>query len=395
MSAVAKTERKAPRLIGIRELVLLAIIIALLSFFIFSGREKTIWAIVFEFSIFAIITLSLNLETGFTGIPQFGRVAAVITGAFAVGALPGRLMAYIIGEPWGAEYANAVFNYRIVPVINELLASNIFYSIGFLLLCLFTAAVFGAAIGWLISRPAIRLKEAYLGISLLAFGDFFMWVGHNWNIMVGGSTPINVPDPFRIFGGDRFMAAVLVLFFIAIVIYIYLERLTKSPFGRNLKMIRDNEVSASAAGLDVVKVRTRSLVIGSAIAAMGGGLYVIYTGSIGAIGFQKLTFTFWPWAYMMLGGIGSNFGVLMGVMLLVILKTMIIVFRYDWFAFMVNVGIDPMWLEFTLMGAVIVLVILFVPHGLVPEKVEPVLPEERVKRVLAKRQLEKTSEPVS
>ena len=369
-----------------RIVFVLAVIIALLAFLYFSRGISIILSILIQVTIFSIITMSLNLETGYTGIPQFGRVAAVIAGAFAVGAIPGRIMAAFMGLPAGAEYASDTINFRLVPQINALLASSWLISLGFLVMCLVLAALAGALIGWLISRPAIRLKEAYLGISMLAIGDFFMWVGHNWSTMVGGSTPVNVPDPFRIFGADRFNVIVPVFFVIAILIFVYLNKLTKSPFGRNLRMLRDNELSANAAGLNIVKVRTQSLVIGAAIAAIGGGLYVIYTGSVAAIGLTRLTFTFWPWAYMMLGGIGSNIGVFMGVFLLTILRTMIIIFRSTWFGFLLQVGIDPLWLEYTLLGAVIIIVILFLPHGLVPEKVAPMLPSKRINKVMADRQ---------
>ena len=372
--------------IASRIVFVLAVIIALLAFLYFSRGISIILSILIQVTIFSIITMSLNLETGYTGIPQFGRVAAVIAGAFAVGAIPGRIMAAFMGLPAGAEYASDTVNFRLVPQINALLASSWLISLGFLVMCLVLAALAGALIGWLISRPAIRLKEAYLGISLLAFGDFLMWVGHNWSIIVGGSTPVNVPDPFRIFGADRFNVIVPVFFVIAILIFIYMNKLTQSPFGRNLRMLRDNDLSANAAGLNIVKVRTQSLVIGAAIAAIGGGLYVIYTGSVAAIGLTRLTFTFWPWAYMMLGGIGSNIGVFMGVFLLTILRTMIIIFRSTWFGFLLQVGIDPLWLEYTLLGAVIIIVILFLPHGLVPEKVAPMLPANRVKKVMAQRQ---------
>lgn len=369
-----------------REVMVIIVILALLTFLFLRRGVPIILTIFIDFAIFAIITMSLNLEVGYAGVSQFGRVAAVIVGAFAVGAIPGRLMALFMGLPYGLEYASDTVNFRVVPAINELLAGSFLMSLGFLLFCIVIAAVCGAGIGWLISRPAIRLKEAYLGISLLAFGDFFMWVGHNWKGMVGGSIPVYVPDPFRMFGPNRFTVTVLVIFVIAFLVFIYLNKLTKSPFGRNLRMIRDNDISAAAAGLNVVKVRTRSLVIGSAIAAIGGGLYVIYTGSVGAIGFTKLTYTFWPWVFMMLGGIGSNVGVLLGVFLLTIFRTMIVIFRSQWFGFLLVIGIDPLWLEFMLMGVVIIAVILFLPHGLVPEKVEPMLPANRVKKVMAQRQ---------
>jgi branched-chain amino acid transport system permease protein len=373
--------------IASRLVFVLAIIIALLAFLYFSRGISIILTILIQVTIFSIITMSLNLESGYAGIPQFGRVAAVIAGAFAVGAIPGRIMAAFMGLPAGAEYASDTVNFKLVPQINAVLASSWLISLGFLIMCLVLAALSGALIGWLISRPAIRLKEGYLGISMLAIGDFFMWVGHNWKLLVGGSTPVNVPDPFRVFGADRFNVIVPVFFVIAILIFIYLNKLTQSPFGRNLRMLRDNDLSANAAGLNIVKVRTQALVIGAAIAAIGGGLYVIYTGSVAAIGLTRLTFTFWPWAYMMLGGIGSNIGVFLGVFLLTILRTMIIIFRSTWFGFLMQVGIDPLWLEYTLLGAVIIIVILFMPHGLVPEKIAPMLPSKRIKKVLADRQV--------
>jgi branched-chain amino acid transport system permease protein len=364
-------------------LITLAILIVL-TYFLVSRGVPMVLTIVIDFAVFAIVTMSLNLETGYTGIPQFGRVLAVIAGAFAVGAIPGRLMSMFMGLPWGFDYAKDSIHYQISPELTAVLANSWFLSLIFLLFCVLIAAASGAGIGWLASRPAIRLKEAYLGISLLAFGDFFMWVGHNWEPLVGGSTAVYVPDPFRVFGGGRFQVVVIVIFLAAMLVYAYLNRLTSSPFGRMLRMIRDNEVSASAAGKDVTKIRTQSLVIGSMLAGIAGGLYVIYTGTVTAMGYSRLVWTFWPWAFMMLGGIGSTTGVLLGVMVLTIMRTMITVYRFQVFGFLMAWGINPLWLEYTLMGAVIVGVILFLPHGLVPEKVQPMLPANRVKRLLAK-----------
>jgi branched-chain amino acid transport system permease protein len=366
------------------EIMIIILIMFVLAYFYISRGLPMVLTILVDFAVFAIVTMSLNLETGITGIPQFGRVLAVIAGAFAVGAIPGRIMAYFMGLPFGLDYTKDIIQFQIAPEITATLSVSWLLSLMFLLLCLVTAAVSGAVIGWLTSRPAIRLKEAYLGISLLAFGDFFMWVGHNWAPMVGGSTSVSVPDPFRIFGEYRFEAVVIMIFIAALLVYAYLNRLASSPFGRTLKMVRDNEISASAAGKDVVRIRTQSLVIGSVLAAIAGGLYVIYTGTVTATGYSRLIWTFWPWAFMMLGGIGSTIGVLLGVMVLTIMRTIITVYRFEIFGFLMAWGINPLWLEFTLMGAVIVGVILFMPHGLVPEKVQSILPARRLDRVLSK-----------
>lgn len=145
-------------------------------------------------------------------------------------------------------------------------------------------------------------------------------------------------------------------------------------------MVRDCDVAAAVCGKDIVRIRTQSLMIGSALAAVGGALYVIYAGTCTAIGFTRLTWTFWPWAYMMLGGIGSNRGVVLGVLMLTVARTLIITYRSTLFGFLLTWGIDPMWLEYTLMGLVIMLVVLFMPHGLVPAKVESILPAGRVRK---------------
>ncbi|MBC7338688.1 MAG: branched-chain amino acid ABC transporter permease [Firmicutes bacterium] len=376
---------RAPEILRRREVIITLLVLAVLAYIFFTGGVPLLLTILLDFAIFSIVTLSLNLEVGHTGISQFGRVIAVIAGAFAVGAVPGRLLAWFMGLPHGAEYADDAVNYTVVPKLTELLASSVVLSVAFLLFSLILAAVCGALVGWLTSRPAIRLKEAYLGISLLAFGDLMMWVGHNWEPLVGGTTAVFIPDPFRVVWAYRFPAAVGTALVLVFLTYVLVRRLTKSPFGRALNMIRDSDVAAAVCGKDMVKLRTYSLMIGSALAAVGGAFYVIYAGTCTAVGFTRLTWTFWPWAYMMLGGIGSDVGILLGVLVLVVARTLILINRTTLFGFLMAWGIDPMWLEYALLGLVIIVVVLFMPHGLVPAKVEPVLPVERVRQVAERR----------
>jgi len=382
--------RNLKQLILRREITVTLIVIALLGYFLISRGVPSVLTMLIEIAIFGIVAMSLNLEVGYTGISQFGRLIAVITGAFVVGAVPGRILAWVKGFPAGADYAVDTVNFQVVPQLTELLADSWLLSIAFLLLCLVLAAISGAVIGWFTSRPAIRLKESYLGVSLLAIGDFIMWIGHNWVPLVGGSAGVYIPDPFRVVTGARFEAVVIAMFIIMLLIYFFINKMTKSPFGRTMKMVRDNDISAAAAGKNVVKIRTQSLMVGSALAAIGGALFVIYTGTTTASSFTRLTWTFFPWAFMMLGGIGSNVGVILGVAIFTILRTMITIYRFQVFGFLIDVGINPLWLEFTLVGALIILVVLFMPHGLIPEKVEPILPASKVQIVTAGKQAVKT-----
>jgi branched-chain amino acid transport system permease protein len=344
------------------------------------GVALLVIGVLIDFSIFLMVTLSLNLEVGFTNIPQFGRVIAVAAGAFTVGAIPGRLLALAMGLPAGADYASDLTNNVVVGQINNLLGANIPLSIAYFVLSLVLAGVVGGLVGWLTSRPAIRLREAYLGISLLAFGDMLVTIGVNWQPLVGGTLPVGVPDPFRWIWDVRSLAFCVVALALALVTLMLTQRLTKSPFGRTLKMLRDNEVVSMAFGKDIVKVRTRSLVIGSIIAAVAGGLEVMYVGSDNAASFTRLTWTFFPWAYMMLGGVGNNRGMVFGVLIFIIADNIILHLS----SIITFLPFDPTRLVNLLVGFVIVLIVLFRPRGLIPEKTETTIPQNRIEEILKK-----------
>lgn len=335
--------------------------------------------IIVDFSISLIVTLSLNLEVGLLNLPQFGRLLAVLAGAIVAGAIPGRILAAILGRPYGAEYAHHTYNYPLVNEINMYLSENVLLSVGFLILTLVLAAALGGLIGYLCAYPAVRLREAYLGITLLAFGDVLMNVAWNYEPLVGGTTGVNVPDFFRFLGAARFSGAAFVILGIALLVFLIVERYFRSPFGRALKAVRDAEVAASIYGKDVVKIRSQALIIGGSIAAIGGALWAIYTGSMKAITYTRLTWTFWPWAFMMLGGTGNNLGVFLGVLAFVVIRAMIYIYKSVISAI---IPIAPEWLEYILVGLAIILITLFRPQGILPEKPLLLLPKEKIQKFL-------------
>ena len=344
--------------------------------------------ILINFAIGLIVTLSLNIEVGYAGIPQFGRVLAVLVGAIVAGAIPGRILAAMMGQPYGAEYAYHLVNYKLVAQINEVLATNPLLSIGILVLTLVIAAVLGALVGYITAYPAIRLREAYLGITLLAFGDTLQVIAWNYEPLVGATQGVLVPDPFRWIGTGtvRFVSATFIILGIAVLVFLYVERLGSSPFGRTLKAMRDAEVAAKVYGKDIPKLRAQALITGSAIAAIGGALWAFYVGSMKAVTYNRLVWTFWPWAYMMLGGIGNNVGVLVGVLVFSIVRSLIYSYKGILSAI---IPISPSWLEYILVGLAIVLIALFRPQGIIPEKPALTLPRERIEEI--RREVEKTA----
>lgn len=356
----------------------LFIIIALFIIIYLRYGIIQIYAILIEIAIALIVTLSLNLEVGVTGISQFGRVICVIAGAYMVGGICGRIVALILGVPSGTEYADFMLNYRLVTEINEALSRNPILSIGVFLMYLVMAAAFGAFLGWLTSRPAIRLRGPFLGISLLAFGDALMYLGTNWWPLVGGTQAIHIPDPFRFLERWRFNVLTIISIAIALLILLLLELVDKSPLGRTFRAVRDSIVTADVYGKDWVKLRTISLMMGGAIAAVGGAIYVVYTGTCSAFAFTRLTWTFWPWAYMMLGGSGSHIGMLFGVILWLQIRVFILVERH---ALAGVVPFDPIWLEYILGGAMLMVIPILRPYGLVPERAKPILSGGRISRI--------------
>lgn len=337
--------------------------------------------ILINFAVGLIITLSLNLEVGYAGIPQFGRVLTVLMGAIVAGAIPGRIMAVILNEPWGAEYANHLINYKLVEEINnKLLVNNPLFSIGILILTLIIAAILGGIVGYITSYPALRLKEAYLGITLLAFGDALQIIAWNYQPIVGATEGVTVPDVFRWIGAgpSRTLGSTFIILGFGILVYLYVEVTGRSPFGRALKAMRDSEVAAKVYGKDIVRLRGQTLVIGGALAAVGGALWAFYAGTMKAYTYNRLTWTFWPWAYMMLGGTGNNLGMFIGVLVFSIVRTLIYAYK-SYLTYIIP--INPAWLEYLLVGLVIVAISLFRPQGIIPEKPVLTISKERIEKL--------------
>jgi branched-chain amino acid transport system permease protein len=253
-------------------IITLLIIIAFFAFLFLRYGGVIIYAVLIEIAIALIITLSLNLETGVTGLSQFGRVIAIIAGAYMVGGICGRLVALFLGLPSGPEYADFMLNYRLVTEINNVLRGNPGLSIAVFIMYLVLAAAAGAFLGYLTSRPAIRLRGPFLGISLLAFGDALMYWGTNWWPLVGGTQAIHIPDPFRFLEELRFQVLTILSLGIAILILLVLEMIDKSPLGRTFRALRDSEVVSDVYGKDIVRMKTISLMMGSAKAAIGGAI---------------------------------------------------------------------------------------------------------------------------
>jgi branched-chain amino acid transport system permease protein len=177
--------------------------------------------------------------------------------------------------------------------------------------------------------------------------------------------------------------AALVIF--SIIVVLYAVRTSRSPLGRELRAIRENEDSAEAFGKDSVAVRRRVLIIASAISAMAGILYSFYSLNVYSTTFQYTTWTVYPWLMMVLGGVGSNLGAVIGtfVYLLIMKLTDILQFSFQGY-----LPFSVTWLQYFLIAGLLMGVLFLRPEGLLPERPTKTISKNKILEMLKKRRSE-------
>ena len=208
----------------------------------------------------------------------------------------------------------------------------------------------------------------------VVFGTRFACVsGEIARIVVRGYDPIicahngvaGVAQPFAFIGGRpasiAFMLLVLTLTFL---VYGYSERLIRSPYGRLLKAIREDERTAKSLGKDAAKIRAQVMAIGSVIAAISGVLFALNIGFVNTNDYV-VTLTLDVWVMIVLGGIGNNRGALLGALIITILDrvTAIVALQMN----MLGSQLEFNYLRFILFGVILLLMLRFSPGGILPE----------------------------
>jgi branched-chain amino acid transport system permease protein len=232
--------------------------------------------------IYIILTMSLNLIVGYTGLASLGHAAFSCVGAYASALL--------------------AINYGLSPLFGLLIGAA-------------TAAVLGAFIG----IPSLRLKGDYLALATFGFGVIVYSVAKNWVAVTRG--PMGLPGipAFSIFGfqlSDIWQYLVLVVVFV-LVTYFVINRIVSSPFGRVLRGIREDEIAALAMGKNINKYKIIVFIIGAFFAGIAGSLYAHYITFIDPSSFtvmESITILL----MVVFGGMSSLSGSFIGATVLVI-----------------------------------------------------------------------------
>jgi branched-chain amino acid transport system permease protein len=330
------------------------------------------------YAIYLAISLSLNLEFGYAGVPNFGKVMFVAAGAAFGGLLSGFLAIQLTGIGQGKDYL--ALSGRIVNSVDLQIAKDPFLAIELLAFALVIAALVGGFLGFLASYPAIRLREDYLGMLLLAMAQFFDVALRTYT-----SNPIAIPDPTYYFstlgpGVEGLVDDALLVGFL-VLIYIYIEKVVRSPMGRTMRAVRDNEHAAAALGKDNVKIRRNVLIVASAIAAMAGALYSFYIGSFEYDTWTRFAWTFWPFLIVIIGGAGNNSGVALGAFFFTALFKGL---QQEQPLLQKYVSFSPgfaNWLQDLLFAGLLLSILYLRPEGIIREKSSFTLPKKLLNRI--------------
>lgn len=329
-------------------------------------------SVVTFFSIYAIMALSLNLEYGVAGVPNFGKALFVSVGAYTAALLMTRVLPLLAGQsfvqPCGATLAEAL------QVRTQILRTMPIPTLAYFALALVVAALVGAAVGWLFSAPALRLKEEwYLALVLLVGAETIRIFVRSWDPLICGSNGISgIGQPFAWLpdARTRAFAFALLCSVIAAVCWWFAHRFTHSPWGRLLKAVRENEVAAATLGKDVPRARGAVMMIGSAMAAVAGVLFVMNTGFASANDYT-VALTLDVWVMIVLGGLGNMRGALIGALIVTLVDrfTSIYAIRLD----MMGFDFEFSYIKGIVFGVLVLLMLRFRPQGLAPERLHTTL----------------------
>lgn len=294
-------------------------------------------------AIYGTLVIGLNIQWGYTGILDFMYIAFVAVGGYVSSLLamapaqPGMGETYILGLNW--------------PFIPALIVGGL-------------AAALLAFIVGIVSLN--RLRSDYFAIVTVSVSLVLWTVAGNDTPLVNGWDGISgIPQPLStVFDpsvyGFVFLAICIV---ILAIVYIFSERLYRSPFGRALRSVREDELVAEGLGKNVFSLRLKSFVIGAFIAGVGGGLLVTYVYAFNPSAWTSGE-TFFLWAALLLGGSANNRGAMLGALLVPVLFS-------EATRFLPSFNATPQLVDairYIAIGVLLLVTIRFRPQGIISEK---------------------------
>jgi branched-chain amino acid transport system permease protein len=316
---------------------------------------------------YVVMALGLNIVVGFAGLLDLGYVAF-----FAIGA-------YTIGWFGSGFYADAGGGDGIHLFVTGPAAELPGIHMNFLLV-LVAAVILTAVAGALIGLPTLRLRGDYIAIVTLAFGEIIGRVAINgdeiklaegYPLTRGrqGITPVDKVDlPFA----DQFTALNLrpwywtALGLVLLVLFVNF-RLRDSRLGRAWIAVREDEVAAASMGVPLVRTKLLAYATGAAFGGMAGAFLGSYLNTVNADQFE-FSFSIFILAMIILGGLGSIWGVVVGAIALSFINNRLIPDVFNTWPAKLGLDFDLTELSFGIFGFLLVIMMVLRPEGLIPER---------------------------
>ena len=286
--------------------------------------------------IYVMLGLSLNIVVGYAGLLDLGHVAFYAVGAYC----------YAILAQHGIDF------WTSLPI----------------------AALLTGALGLLLGFPVLRLRGDYLAIVTLGFGEIIRILLNNLDSLTNGPKGINnIPKPglfnivFTRKGGagetpfhelvgipfsteQRGIFLYLIILGLCLLTLWVINRLLRMPIGRAWEALREDEIACRSLGVNTTGIKLSAFAIGAAFAGLAGAFYAAFQGSV-----TPDSFTFWESAIMLaivvLGGMGSQTGVILAALALTIIP---------------EIAREFSQYRMIIFGAVMVLMMIWRPQGLIP-----------------------------
>lgn len=290
--------------------------------------------------IFSVAVLGLNLQWGYTGLFNAGVAGFLAVGGYAHAILTGPARDQVLG---GYELP------FVIGLAGAMAASGL------------AALVVGLV--------TMKLRHEYLAVATFGIAVTIQLICVNWEPVTGGTLGlIGIPNPTKAMLDGPLAQNALYLGIVILVgglAFSGLQRIVRSPWGRRLKAIREDETAAASLGKNPALIRLESFVLGSMLMGLSGALYVGFIGYISPFDFLPIV-TFQIWTMLIVGGSGNNRGAVLGALIVWGVWTMS--------GFAISRVVPPSMqtqsgaLQSILIGLILVSTLVFRPKGLIGEE---------------------------
>jgi branched-chain amino acid transport system permease protein len=315
---------------------------------------------------YVVMALGLNIIVGFAGLLDLGYVAF-----FALGALTA-------GWFMSSFFADAGGGNGVHILVSEPAASLPGIHVNFLLVAV-VAIVITTIAGVIIGLPTLRLRGDYIAIVTLAFGEIIGRIVINGDEiklfgekLTNGRQGITPIDKIKLPGVEQFQALELRPWYFTalglVLIALFVNYMLRdSRLGRAWIALREDEVAATSMGVPLVKTKLMAYGTGAAFGGVAGAFLASYLNTVNADQFQ-FSFSIFVLAMVILGGLGSIEGVVLGAVTLSFINNRLIPDVFNQYPSKIGLDFDLTELSFGIFGFLLVIMMVLRPEGLIPER---------------------------